>query len=180
MWPHTIAILIGGQSSRMGVPKHGVVLPNGVTMLDTMISFAKHTAQKLVIVGGEVDGYESIPDQRYQVGPVAGIEALLASNLDQQYLVVGCDMPRLQTSDVQPLLLCQGNAVFYFNNQTLPLPLKINQEMHSTCTAYLDNSGRSMKGFIAQCPHASVRIELDNLDKVTSLNSPEDISKMFG
>lgn len=180
MWPHTVAILIGGQSLRMGVPKNEVVLPNGKTMLDTMITFAKNTAQHIVIVGGEVNGYESIHDQRHQEGPVAGIEALLASNLDQQYLIVGCDMPKLHTADVQPLLQCRGNAVFSFGDQVLGLPLKVIQEMLSTCTAYLDSGERSIKGFISQCPHTSIMIDSIDLDAVTSLNSPEDISKMFG
>ena len=48
MWQHTVAILIGGQSKRMGSPKHLVELPNGKTMLDMMLEFAstvgKHTA----------------------------------------------------------------------------------------------------------------------------------------
>ena len=52
MWSHTIAILIGGQSSRMGMPKHEVVLPNGQTMLDMMISFAEKSASRVVVVGG--------------------------------------------------------------------------------------------------------------------------------
>ena len=180
MWHHTIAILVGGQSRRMGEPKHRVELPNGKTMIDMMIGFAESTASSVVIVGGEVEGVQSIPDYRNQQGPVAGIEALLGSGVDEQYLVVGCDMPNLKPKHVQQLLQCDGNAVFSFDNQLVGLPLKINKEALTACTAYLDSGERSIKGFIAQCPHTSITIDSGDLDMVTSLNSPEDISKMFG
>ena len=179
MWSHTVAILVGGQSRRMGTPKHEVVLPNGQTMLDVMVSFAEKSASRVVIVGGQIDEFESIQDKRHKEGPVAGIEALLASNIDQEYLVVGCDMPQLCTTDVQPLLSCEGNAVFSYENQILGLPLKITQEMLSTCTTYLDSQKRSIKGFVAQCPHTSIQIDSGVLPNVTSLNSPEDIKSFL-
>ena len=75
MWNHTVAILIGGQSKRMGSPKHLVELPNGKTMLEQMLDFALRTADNVVISGGDVDGYISIHDNREKQGPVSGIEA---------------------------------------------------------------------------------------------------------
>ena len=179
MWSHTIAILIGGQSSRMGMPKHEVVLPNGQTMLDVMVSFAEKSASRVVIVGGQIDEFESIQDKRHKEGPVAGIEALLASNIDQEYLVVGCDMPQLCTADVQPLLACEGNAVFSYENQILGLPLKITQEMLSTCTTYLDSQKRSIKGFISLCPHTLIPISSSQLKTITSVNTREEVSQLF-
>ena len=50
MWNHTVAILVGGKSSRMGTPKHNVVLQNGKTMMDVMLQFARATAKKTVFV----------------------------------------------------------------------------------------------------------------------------------
>ena len=180
MWSHTIAILIGGQSSRMGMPKQDVLLPNGQTMLDTMVSFAEKNASRLVIVGGQIDGCESIQDKRHNDGPVAGIEALLASNIDQEYLVVGCDMPQLRTADIRPLIACEGNAVFSYENKILGLPLKISQELLSTCTTYLDSQKRSIKGFITLCPHTSIPINSSQLKTMTSVNTREDVSQLFG
>ena len=82
-WPHTVAILLGGQSTRMGEPKHLAKLPKGNTMLSIMAAFAKQISPQVVIVGGEVQGFNSIQDLRLNAGPVAGIEALLHSNLDE-------------------------------------------------------------------------------------------------
>jgi molybdopterin-guanine dinucleotide biosynthesis protein A len=69
MWPHTVAILIGGQSERMGRPKHLVTLPNGKTMLEMMLEFASSVGNKTIILGGEVDGEHCIQDLRKQQGP---------------------------------------------------------------------------------------------------------------
>lgn len=179
MWSHTVAILVGGQSRRMGKPKHRVQLPNGKTMIDMMIEFAESTASTVVIVGGEVEGIQSIHDYRNQQGPVAGIEALLISGVDEQYLVVGCDMPQLQPVDVQPLLSCEGNAVFSYENHILGLPLKISQELLSNCTSYLDSKKRSIKSFISLCPHTPIPINSSQLKTMTSVNTPEEIAQLF-
>jgi molybdopterin-guanine dinucleotide biosynthesis protein A len=175
MWSHTVAILIGGQSVRMGTPKHEVMLPNGLTMLDMMLEFANATAENVVLVGGSLRGYQSVMDLRHQEGPVAGIETLLHSNIDSQYLIVGCDMPNLQTIDVQPLLECSSNAAFSFGERILGLPLKISQEMASTCTAYLDSGHRSMSGLVEQGPHRAIKIDPKQHRSMTSLNSPADV-----
>ncbi len=180
MWPHTVAILIGGQSKRMGSPKHLVTLPSGQSMLETMIAFAKKIATTTVIVGGEVEGICSVLDRRTLHGPVAGIEALLASEIDSQYLVVGCDMPYLQPIHVEPLLECNGNAVFTFEKHTLGLPLKIHTDELVHCTAYLDSGRKSIRGFIGELTHTTIVLPSEFRNSVTSLNSKEEISKSFG
>ncbi len=179
MWPHTVAILIGGQSSRMGTPKHKVVLPNGMTMLDVMIEFAEGTAEKVVFVGGSVIGCQTLQDIRHQEGPVAGIEALLQSNIDSQYLVVGCDMPNIQPIDVEPLLHCEETAAFSFGGRILGLPLKITQDMVQTCSEYLEEGGRSIQGFVSKCAHTTIEIESTQFDTLASVNTPKDVQRLF-
>ena len=179
MWRHTVAILVGGQSSRMGTPKHEITLPNGKAMLDTMIQFAKNTTDKVILVGGDVCGYPSVQDSRHQAGPVAGIEALLQSRVDSQYLVVGCDMPTLQTIDIESLLHCDGTAAFSFDGRTLGLPIKVTSDMASTCTMYLEAGNRSMKGFIDQCNPTLIEIDSTQFDTLASVNTPNDVQRMF-
>ena len=179
MWPHTVAILIGGQSKRMRTPKQHVKLPNGETMLEAMLSFAKETAKSTVVVGGEVEGLQSIHDRRNKGGPVAGIEALLHSGLDDRYLVVGCDMPMLQIKDVQPLLEFRRTAVFQSKNQLQPLPLLIHTEELERCTTYLNSGKKSLLGFIESTVYESIEIDLTNNPILTNINSPEDLSRLF-
>lgn len=179
MWSHTIAILIGGKSRRMGSPKHRVELSNGKTMLDTMLEFAAAISTSTIIVGGDVEGLESIHDLRHQQGPVGGIEALLASGIDEQYLVVGCDMPNLQPEHVDELLQCGGNAVITCDDEIQTLPILLCSSALRTCTTYLDTGKRSIKGFINVLPHTKVHMHISNRRHFNSINSPEEVSKII-
>ncbi|MBC8309385.1 MAG: molybdenum cofactor guanylyltransferase [Planctomycetes bacterium] len=179
MWPHTVAILIGGQSKRMGSPKHEVILPNGKTMLEMMLEFASSVGKRTVILGGDIDGQHCIHDLRKQHGPVAGIEALLHSKIDTNYLVVGCDMPSITNKDVRPLLECHNSAVFSFENRLLGLPLHITSEQLQTCSEYLDSGGRSIHGFIAEVPHKEIKLTINKANTLMSCNSADDIKRMF-
>ncbi len=178
MWPHTVAILIGGQSKRMGSPKHLFELPNGSTILDMMLQFASSVGKQTVILGGEVDDQRCIFDLRKQHGPVGGVEALLHSGIDTNYLVVGCDMPKLTRQDVRPLLECDGNAAFSFNDRLFGLPLQINSDELSSCSAYLDSGGRSIRGFVSEIPHIAIPLDKTGSDTFLSINSPNDLNKL--
>jgi molybdopterin-guanine dinucleotide biosynthesis protein A len=178
MWPHTVAILIGGQSERMGRPKHLVTLPNGKTMLEMMLEFASSVGNKTIILGGEVDGEHCIQDLRKQQGPVAGIEAMLHSEFDTTYLVVGCDMPTLTKIAVAPLLNCTNNSIFSYENKVLGLPLCINAEYLSQCSAYLDSGGRSIWEFVTQIPHTSIPLSKSESSSFLSINLPDDLDNL--
>jgi len=178
MWPHTIAILIGGQSKRMGSPKHLVTLPNGKTMLEAMLEFASLISKQIVILGGDVKGYKCVQDLRKQHGPVGGIEALLHSDIDTDYLVVGCDMPYLVTKDIQPLVDCEGSAVFSFANMVLGLPIHIRANDRNACSTYLDMGGKSIRGFISKIPHTNIPLNEEQSNTFLSMNSRDDINKL--
>ena len=179
MWAHTIAILVGGQSKRMGSPKHEVLLPNGKTMMEMMVQFAKKAARQTVVVGQDIDGFISLKDTRIKTGPVAGIEALLHSTLDSEYLVLGCDMPRITTEAIKPLLQSEGTPAFLEDKKILGLPLKIKADQASMCSTYLDSGGRSIRGLINKIPHSSVKINQKQSSFLLSLNTLEDIKERF-
>ncbi len=43
LWPHTGAIFCGGKSRRMGRPKAGIILPNGLAMMESIYVLASET-----------------------------------------------------------------------------------------------------------------------------------------
>jgi molybdopterin-guanine dinucleotide biosynthesis protein A len=98
--PLTAAILAGGRSRRMGRPKEGVVLWDGRPMIEHVVDAMQAVCQRVVIVGA-CRGWTPAPsivrldDRHADLGPLGGIEALLASGIDRGYLVVGCDQPLL-------------------------------------------------------------------------------------
>ena len=178
MWEHTVGILIGGQSRRMGSAKHKIELKNGLSMLQMMLDFASNTARQTVIVGGEIDGYLCIHDHRDMQGPVAGIEALLDSGIDERYLLVGCDMPLLKAAHVAPLLCDDEAAVFHNNGIVLGLPLMICDGLKNACTTYLDSGKRSIKGFVSTITHTSIPTDDALAASLTSVNTTEDLNNL--
>ena len=101
LWPHTGAIFCGGKSSRMGTSKAGIVLPSGLTMIEHVYQ-SLSTACRQVVVAGHADGIpaslqrlQRIEDRFKNKGPLGGLEALLSSGIDSEYLIAPCDLHRV-------------------------------------------------------------------------------------
>lgn len=97
-WPHTGAILCGGQSRRMGRPKAGIVLPGGSALIEHVYRALKAVCRNVVLVGhaeGVPDALgplARIEDTTKGLGPIGGIEALLSSGVDSKYMIAPCDL----------------------------------------------------------------------------------------
>lgn len=107
----TGAIFCGGKSTRMGRSKAGMKLPSGKTMIRHVFDVLSEACPRVVLAGSK-DGVptellrqaELIPDNVPDAGPLAGIEALLASGIDNEYLIVPCDLACLDGVLLQLLL----------------------------------------------------------------------------
>jgi molybdenum cofactor guanylyltransferase len=91
-------VLVGGLSSRMGRDK--ALLPlNSKPLAEHIASVVEQAAGNVVFVGMP-ERYrglsrECLPDLHPGAGPLAGIEAALASKRGDLNLIVACDMPGL-------------------------------------------------------------------------------------
>ncbi|HET8761041.1 MAG TPA: NTP transferase domain-containing protein, partial [Nitrospiria bacterium] len=103
------AILAGGHSRRMGRPKEGVVLWDGRPMIEHVVEAMQAVCPQVVIVGS-CRGWTPEPpiirldDRQADLGPLGGIDTLLASGLANGYLVAGCDQPLLTPPMLRLLL----------------------------------------------------------------------------
>ncbi|MDP6600780.1 MAG: molybdenum cofactor guanylyltransferase [Phycisphaerales bacterium] len=178
----TAAVLMGGQSRRMGHPKHAVALRNGRTMLDTVAEVAAKVADDVVLLGPPVDGYRSIADHRPGEGPVAGIESLLRSHCSTRCLILACDMPRLTPEGLAPILIPHITPVVVFStpgSDTIsPLPMVIRRDAAEAVTEYLDAGGRSIRGLLEQVPHSAIPLDPERADQIQSVNTPGDLSSL--
>lgn len=106
-WPHIGTILAGGQSKRMGKPKESILLWDNKPMIEHVIQVLGVVCEKIVIVG-KCEGYDSditlLEDTIPTLGPVGGLETLLSSGIDTEYLVVACDQPLLTIELLQKLI----------------------------------------------------------------------------
>ncbi|MCA9416050.1 MAG: molybdopterin-guanine dinucleotide biosynthesis protein B [Candidatus Omnitrophica bacterium] len=99
--PIRIAFLIGGDSSRMGRPKH-LLSYNGHTLIEEMVlRFKEHSSASIVLVGkGEIPDslknmVETLPDIPGGSGPMAGLLSLLRWDPTTSWVLFGCDLPGL-------------------------------------------------------------------------------------
>jgi molybdenum cofactor guanylyltransferase len=82
----------------MGRPKQSLRLDDGRTMIEAVASVMAGVCGQVVIVG-DADGLpllQRVADLRPNLGPLGGVEALLASGRGPAYLVCPCDLPLLQ------------------------------------------------------------------------------------
>lgn len=185
-WPHPGAILCGGRSSRMGEPKHDLKLPDGRTMFDAVADAMRDVCGSLVVLGPD-DIRPDLPhvrDLREGQGPLAGIEALLASGLDDRYLVVPCDVPNLGADLLQRLTDAPPArvAVFHKSDQTDPdcLPMRIESNCLAEVRALLDEGRRAVRRLFDRVDVEYVAIEGPDADGLVNVNTPEEFDSLHG
>jgi molybdopterin-guanine dinucleotide biosynthesis protein A len=109
----TGAILIGGDSRRMGRDKAGIIW-DGETLVervykrlaplvDEVLLVARHERLEWALALAP-NGARVITDRVGARGPLAGIHAALEESAFQRVLVVACDMPHIQPPLLEALL----------------------------------------------------------------------------
>jgi molybdopterin-guanine dinucleotide biosynthesis protein A len=84
------AVLAGGQSRRMGKDKATAEV-SGTAFLDRVAQAVALAADRVVVLGGEREGYENWPDLASWSGPLTGIATALNQMEEDRALVVAVD-----------------------------------------------------------------------------------------
>ncbi|MFQ5810761.1 MAG: molybdenum cofactor guanylyltransferase, partial [Armatimonadota bacterium] len=96
-------------------------------MIERVYAALSAVCRKVVLVGdargvpSALDGVPRVPDRLPALGPLGGLEALLGSNLDSEYLIAPCDLPEV-VPDVFRHLVAPG--------VTAPAVLGVEGEEH--------------------------------------------------
>ncbi len=103
-----IAILSGGQSSRMGINKALASL-NGAKVIEYILARLQPRFDELLIVTNEPKLFEKYParvitDIYPRKGPIAGIHAALKTTSQAQLFVLSCDMPFINADVINYML----------------------------------------------------------------------------
>lgn len=170
-----VAILLGGQSARMGEPKHLIQLGGEQTLMDTMVTLASTLSETVITVGRQYDDLPYVIDRRHGAGPLAGVEALLLSDICKRYLIIGCDMPLLTHQTMQRLIDVDCSAAFNDDDRVYGLPCVIDSMYATVCTACLDDGMRSLKGFLKRIECELISATSETIETLSSLNTPSDV-----
>ncbi|HUN81923.1 MAG TPA: molybdenum cofactor guanylyltransferase [Phycisphaerae bacterium] len=107
--PLNAAILIGGQSRRMGQPKH-LLERDGKSILDCLIETLAPFVSRIALVGDQprqlrtTSPLSILNDYPGVHGPLAGILAALHSDKTSDWLIVACDMPAVSPAAIEWLI----------------------------------------------------------------------------
>ncbi len=101
-----VGILVGGASKRMGRPK-GLLVRDGEPLLVRSVRVVRAAGLEPVLLGDDrpyralVPEVRRIGDRLGGVGPIAGLDALLAAT--PRGVLLGCDMPYVEAEDLRRL-----------------------------------------------------------------------------
>ena len=177
-WPHTGAVLAGGAGRRMGRRKDSLPLADGRTMLTAVAAVLAETCRDVVVVGDAETPMTRIEDLRPGQGPLGGIEALLASNLDTHYLVCPCDLPLVTATLLRRLTVATGAVatVFHVDGEPdfWPMPARLSTEALLLVRDHLDGGRRAVHDLVRALEPAVIALSRADARALANVNTPSD------
>jgi molybdopterin-guanine dinucleotide biosynthesis protein A len=141
-----VAVLAGGDSTRMGSDK-AAVLVGGSTMLDIVLETAGVIGDP-VVIGRSVapEGVPAVPDEREgSRGPLTGLETALKLHPDRVVVLIAVDHPFVRADTIEHLLATEGDAVIPFHEGWQQVTCAVYRPAFlAAATAVLDSGCRSI------------------------------------
>lgn len=175
-------ILIGGRSSRMGTDK-SLLNYHGKPQREYLFDLAKKYCSEVYFsCRTEPQFSENTIIDKYELGPMGGIQSAFDFNPNTAWLVIACDMPLIDENSFQILINHRNKekiATAFLNPETnAPDPLfTIYEPMaFQLLTKYVEAGNKSPKVFLQN--HAIEIIVSANLNFLTNINTKEEFERI--
>lgn len=185
----------------MGRPKAGIILSNGLTMIEHVYHALSQVCTNVVLVGH----FQGVPSSLAHVlqikdnlegrGPLGGLEALLGSGLDSEYLISPCDLGLvnnkvfellIRDQVIPPVILAhpeydlnnmRGQALTNLIDQ--PLIGRYSASMLPLVRRQIDRNELAMHRFIQLFAVTRVIIPKYLRKATTDADTPHDLNRLF-
>ncbi|MCA9398497.1 MAG: molybdenum cofactor guanylyltransferase [Candidatus Omnitrophica bacterium] len=162
----TGAIFCGGKSSRMGQPKEVMVLRSGVTLIEHVYQILSVLCSKIVLLGNpskipaSLEKLDRIPDNFSDIGPIAGLEAMLSSGIDDEYLTVPCDLDRINVDALKILIDAKGKLpiILRRKDQLEPLIGRYSPDILPVIREKIKRNLFSLKAVLFDIEHTEILV----------------------
>lgn len=168
----------------MGEPKHALILPDGRSMIEHVAAALSSVCPAIVILGPDAvcPDLPHVHDLRDDTGPLAGIEALLASESADDYLVCPCDLP-LVTPELLGQLGRPTDAVATVfrlegREQIEALPARISASALPLVRELLDAGTRSVWKFMEQAGVQRIDLPASHARLLHNVNTPAEYAAL--
>ncbi len=185
-WHHTGAILTGGRSSRMGKDKAGIMLRDGRTMIEYVYDALASVCRQVVLAGhsmGLPDRMKDITivqDRWKDSGPLAGMEALLSTGMDNEYLVAACDLPFINTELLKLLLSDTVSPPVIFkpvgDAHAVPLVLRITVQEYDEVLKALTSRRLRINDLMLALHPSIITVPPELSSCLKNVNTPEELN----
>jgi molybdopterin-guanine dinucleotide biosynthesis protein A len=173
-------VLAGGQSSRMGSDKALLNL-DGTPLILRAAAAAAEVCGSVWLVGDPVKygslGFPVVADRFIGMGPLAGIEAALASSTSDWNLILACDMPCLNAAILESLFADDADCSLprYPDGGLEPLCAVYHRRCHSHIRTAIENGVRKVT---AALDGLAIRyVPVTSEEPFTNLNTPEELER---
>jgi molybdopterin-guanine dinucleotide biosynthesis protein A len=169
----------------MGTPKELVRLPDGRMMIDAVASVLAAIAGRVIVLGATAarPDLRHVPDLHGGRGPMGGIEALLASRIDERYLVCPCDVPLVTAPVLRALTGAAADAtavVLHLRGEDAPrpLPLVVSARARSAVERAIAHGRLALHELVAALGAHAVPAPPEWAPLLANVNTPEDLSSL--
>ena len=182
-------IISGGLSSRMGRPKEQIILPDGRSMIQTVMDALLAICNEIVIAGPEAP-LQLVEDERVHfvkdnfpgAGPLAGVESILSTGLANGYIIVACDQPLLTADLLKSLVPDNRRMPCFFDLEDegyiQPFPGYYPVSWLPDIRDSLRRNHRALKTLIASSQVIMKPIEAADVKLLQSINTEEELSRL--
>ena len=190
--PVNAAILVGGQSSRMGEPKSALIL-DGRSLLEIAIERIAPLASRIALVGRMDDSTRAVKDRLAKSlnittldddpairGPLAGIVSVLESAPDANWLVLSCDMPAMSTDAIRWLLVQHDPAspatvgALVGRDEIEPFPAVYRAGVGAQIRSCAADCGGSLRRVLSKLGASAVKIPSEFAPCWRNCNTPDE------
>lgn len=183
-------VLSGGLSSRMGQPKDRIVLPDGKNMIQHVVDALLLVCNEVIVAGPdlpltikETDRIHFVKDKFPGSGPLAGVEAILATGIARGYLISACDQPLLNEEILRMLIpddrdmpcFFDFNKAGYIDPFPGYYPVKWLPEVRDS----LRRNRRSIKSLIADSDVILRPVDEATAPYLRSINNQEELKELL-
>lgn len=179
----TAVILAGGKSARFGTPKSLVPIDGKPLVVYLTEQIMEAGIDKIYLSTDECEvfssiGYDCIPDEYKDSGPLAGIHTVLKNTHADSILVLSCDMPKLTSDEIKNLLNKADDSdcdIIYVSTplREHPLCAVYKSGILPAITNALETRNLSLLDFCHN--NKSELVFFDNETSFLNLNSPDDM-----
>lgn len=180
----SLIILAGGSSSRMGTDK-GLMLFNGIPMIEHITNHFKTKFKEIIIVSNNMNyaPYCSklITDNFKNIGPIGGIEAGISASYFEKNIILSCDNPLVQWDLIEYIIAhhLKNEIIFSHYNSTHPFPGFYHSSIRPKLIKLINNGLRKLTSLETHFDVLKLDCSNFNENYFINFNSPDDITLFY-